>query len=205
MVVVGRSSRVDVEVRIDACRELDIPILRRPSGGAAVVAGPGCLMYSLVLSYQLRPHLRVLSAAHREILGTMAAALAPLAPGVRCCGTSDLALGELKFSGNSARCRRQCLLYHGTLLYDFPSQLIDHCLAMPPRMPAYREGRPHGRFVTNLPLTAAVIRQALLAAWQIQHKCAHWPQERPPWSPKNTAGPSGMIRKVPAGRSHRCL
>ena len=60
-----------------------IPILRRVSGGAAVVAGPGCLMYALVLSYQLRPHLRVLSQAHRYVLGTLAAALEPLAPGVR--------------------------------------------------------------------------------------------------------------------------
>lgn len=178
LVVVGRSSRVDTEVHVDVCRELNIPILRRPSGGAAVVAGPGCLMYALVLSYQLRPHLRVLSAAHREILGTIVAALAPLAPGVRCCGTSDLALGELKFSGNSARSRRQHLLYHGTLLYDFPLALVDRCLAMPPRMPAYRESRPHEHFVTNLPLTAAAIRQALLTAWHVRQRREHWPEQR---------------------------
>jgi lipoate-protein ligase A len=181
MVVVGRSSRIDVEVHVDACRELGIPVLRRPSGGAAVVAGPGCLMYSLVLSYRLRPQLRLLSAAHHFVLDTMTAALAPLAPlapGVRCCGTSDLAIGELKFSGNSARCRREHLLYHGTLLYDFPLGLIDRCLAMPPRMPEYRGGRPHGRFVTNLPLPAAVIRQALLAAWDARQSRADWPQHR---------------------------
>jgi lipoate---protein ligase len=178
MVVVGRSSQVDVEVHIDACRELGIPVLRRPSGGAAVVAGPGCLMYSLVLSYRLRPHLRSLSAAHNCILDTMAAALAPLAPGVQRCGTSDLAIGELKFSGNSARCRREHLLYHGTLLYDFPLGLIDRCLAMPPRMPEYRGGRPHGRFVTNLPLAAATIRQALLTAWDARQSREHWPEER---------------------------
>ena len=78
MVVVGRSSRVAAEVRLDACRELGIPVLRRPSGGAAVVAGPGCLMYALVLSYRLRPELRVVAAAHRWVLGTLAAALAAL-------------------------------------------------------------------------------------------------------------------------------
>ena len=178
MVVVGRSSRIDVEVHVDACRELGIPVLRRPSGGAAVVAGPGCLMYSLVLSYKLRPHLRAVSAAHRCILDAMATALAPFVPGVRPCGTSDLAIGELKFSGNSARSRREHLLYHGTLLYDFPLWLIDRCLAMPPRMPAYRGDRPHGRFVTNLPLPAATIRQALLAAWDVRQHRAHWPEQR---------------------------
>ncbi len=37
--------------------ELGIPVLRRASGGAAIVIGPGCLMYALVLSYELRPSL----------------------------------------------------------------------------------------------------------------------------------------------------
>ena len=50
VVVVGRSSRIALEVCGDACRERDIPILRRSSGGAAIVAGPGCLMYALVLN-----------------------------------------------------------------------------------------------------------------------------------------------------------
>ena len=54
-VVLGRSSQIDIEVRRDACRELDVPVLRRVSGGATVVAGPGCLMYALVLDSRLRP------------------------------------------------------------------------------------------------------------------------------------------------------
>ena len=37
MVVVGRSSRVEAEVRLAACRELAIPVLRRSSGGACFV------------------------------------------------------------------------------------------------------------------------------------------------------------------------
>ncbi len=101
MVVVGRSSRIAAEVRTDACRELGIPVLRRPSGGAAIVTGPGCLMYALVLSYRLRPELRALSRTHQWVLGTLAAALETHVPGVRCCGTSDLAIDGRKFSGNS--------------------------------------------------------------------------------------------------------
>ncbi len=75
MVVVGRSSQFHVEVRLDACRGLGIPVLRRISGGAAVVAGPGCLMYALVLSYRLRPQLHTLSEAHRWVLATLVDAL----------------------------------------------------------------------------------------------------------------------------------
>ena len=120
MVVVGRSSRLAAEVRLDYCRQHGIPVLRRPSGGAAIVTGPGCLMYALVLSYALRPPLRAVDYAHSFVLGMMAAALGQRTPGVCCRGISDLVVGDLKFSGNSVRCKRQYLLYHGTLLYDFP-------------------------------------------------------------------------------------
>ncbi len=74
-VVVGRSSRVDVEVRAADCREAGVRVLRRISGGAAVVVGPGCLMYALVLSLRLRPNLRSIDQAHAGVLGTIAAAL----------------------------------------------------------------------------------------------------------------------------------
>jgi len=176
-VVVGRSSRVDLEVHREACRQSDVAVLRRISGGAAIVAGPGCLMYALVLSYQLRPSLRAIGRAHRFVLNKLAAALGPLVPGVQCVGTSDLAVRDRKFSGNSARCKRSHVLYHGTLLYDFPLELIDRYLAMPPRQPEYRRQRPHGSFLTNLPLDAATIRRALIAAWDATEPRTDWPRE----------------------------
>jgi lipoate---protein ligase len=178
MVVVGRSSCVEAEVRLDACRELGIPVLRRPSGGAAIVAGPGCLMYGVVLSYAVRPQLRALDQAHRWVLRKLAAALGSLTPGVECRGTSDLAFDGRKFSGNSARCRRGHILYHGTLLYDFPLPLIERCLTMPPRMPDYRDGRPHEGFVTNLGLRREEIEQALANAFDARELCVSWPERR---------------------------
>ena len=177
MVVLGRSSSIGREVCQDACRELDVPVFRRISGGAAVITGPGCLMYALVLSCRLRPVLGAVDRAHQFVLGTMAEALEPLEPGVRCRGISDLAVGELKFSGNSVRCKRDHLLYHGTMLYDFRLELIDRCLAMPPRQPAYRDGRPHKSFVTNLLARAAAIRAALIAGWDAIQPCPDWPGE----------------------------
>jgi lipoate-protein ligase A len=130
------------------------------------VAGPGCLMYALVLSYALRPQLRDLGVAHDFVMGRMLDALAPLVPHLERRGTCDLALDGRKVSGNSLRCRRDHLLYHGTLLYRFPLDLLDACLAMPPRQPDYRQGRGHGAFVANLPLDAERIKAAIARAWQ---------------------------------------
>jgi lipoate-protein ligase A len=174
MVVIGRSSRIAEEVDLAACRRRGIPVLRRSSGGAAIVTGPGCLMYALVLSYDLRPELRSIDLAHRLVLGKLAAAVSPDAGH---CGTSDLAIDGRKFSGNSVRCRRGHLLYHGTLLYDFAIETIVDCLRAPPRQPDYRRGRAHGQFVTNLASGARDLRRAVVEAWGARVPLAEWPRD----------------------------
>ena len=183
MVVLGRSSKIDEEVDRDACRELNIPILRRTSGGLTILTGPGCLMYALVLSLERRPELRAVEHAHRFVLGTHAAALSAHVPGVRCQGTSDLAVDDgtsppRKFSGNSIRVKRTHLLYHGTILYDFPLDRIERCLRTPPRMPDYRNARPHTSFLTNLPLPPQTIRQSLITTWDTTEPLQDWPRDR---------------------------
>jgi len=175
MVVVGRSSHVSAEVHQAACDRRGVHVLRRVSGGAAIVTGPGCLMYALVLSYDERPQLKVVSEAHRHVLGTMQQALGGLCPDVERQGTSDLAIGPMKFSGNSVRCRRNHLLYHGTLLYDFDLTLVEQCLAEPQRQPDYRERRRHSRFVTNFPADAVALRKAICSAWQADEPYEPWP------------------------------
>lgn len=170
-VVLGRSSPPS-EVRIDACEAAGVAVLQRTSGGGAVAIGPGCLMYALVLDRELHPELSSINGAHRFVLSRLAEALAPLAPGVVCAGTSDLALqidaGQplRKFSGNSLRARRGHVLYHGTLLYDFQLSNIARWLGPPTREPDYRAGRSHDEFVTNLPVANETLVAALSAAWQ---------------------------------------
>lgn len=178
MVVLGRSSQVDVEVDREACRADGVPVLRRPSGGAAIVAGPGCLMYSLVLSYELRPALRSVDVAHQTVLGRLVAALRGLAAEVRCRGISDLAMADRKISGNSIRCRKRHMLYHGTLLYRFSLDLVSRYLRTPPRQPEYRAGRDHRAFLANLPVDPAALRAALASAWEAQRAGDDWPRAR---------------------------
>lgn len=177
-VVVGRSSRVAAEVDQAACRQAGIPILRRCSGGAAVVTGPGCLMYSVVLAYRPRPALRMLDQAHCFVLGVMCQALSRLAPDVCLRGTSDLARGDRKFSGNSLRCKRDHLLYHGTILYDFPLELISRCLSAPPRQPAYRRQREHAVFVDNFPAAKERLSECIRTAWNADELLEIWPAHK---------------------------
>jgi lipoate---protein ligase len=183
-VVVGRSSRVDVEVDRSACESLDIPILRRSSGGAAVVIGPGCMMYAVVLSHELHPNLKDVSQAHAFVLGQLAKALHSENIDATCAGTSDLVIQAAtaetarKFSGNSMRAKRRHLLYHGTLLYSFDLSLITTCLKTPPREPYYRQLRSHGNFVANQSCDSAQLRRALMKAFPIERELETWPHAR---------------------------
>jgi lipoate---protein ligase len=176
-VVLGSSSRIKAEVNLDYCEAEGIQIVRRTSGGAAIVAGPGCLMYSLVLSLVQQPDLRSIDRAHRFVLDSLAAAFDRLVPGVARRGTSDLAIGDRKFSGNSLRLKRNHLLYHGTLLYDFQLDLVGACLPSPPRQPAYRASRSHHDFIVNLPIDRRSIHAAVTTAFgaSILRQC--WPSE----------------------------
>jgi lipoate-protein ligase A len=93
-------------------------------------------------------------------------------------GTSDLAVEDHKVSGNSLRCKRDHLLYHGTLLYEFDLTLFAELLRMPPRQPEYRARRPHGQFVANLPVGADSLRLALATAFEADKPLKDWPRER---------------------------
>jgi lipoate-protein ligase A len=176
-VVLGRSSRRNAEVQADGCRAAGVPIVRRSSGGAAVVAGPGCLMYAIILSQRRHPSLRQIDRAHRYVLRRHLEALRPLVPDMVAVGTSDLAIGGRvqKCSGNSLRIKRTHLLYHGTFLYDFDFSLVSRCLRRPPREPAYRGERSHEAFLANLPLSRAAIATALRGEWRAKQLLREWP------------------------------
>jgi lipoate-protein ligase A len=163
-VVLGSSGRLQWDVRVAACEADGVPILRRCSGGGTVLLGPGCLLFSLVLSFQ-RSRLRDVTHSYADILNRVRQALATPRQTVERAGTSDLVVGDLKVSGNSQRRLRSHLLHHGTLLYDFDLQRMSLYLATPEKQPAYRCQRPHEAFVTNLHQQAAQIKDALRAAW----------------------------------------
>lgn len=159
-VVVGSFGVVDREVQAAACDADRIPVLKRISGGGAVVLGPGCLNYSLVLSLESRPELRHVTRSYILIMGRVAAALG--ARELTLEGRSDLTLGGRKVGGSAQRRGRRALLHHGTILYNFDAALMERYLKEPVRQPAYRAGRCHTAFVANVSIDPSVIRAALV-------------------------------------------
>ena len=145
-VVLGALGRVEEEVDRGACEAAGIKLLRRSSGGGTVLLGPGCLDYSLVFSLELRPEFADLTASYRHILQRVATALGL---DTQVQGTSDLARGTCKFSGNAQQRLPRAILHHGTILYDFDVSRMTPLLRHPPREPSYRDRRTHESFAAH--------------------------------------------------------
>jgi lipoate-protein ligase A len=160
-IVLGRSSKVDDEVDRQKCEANGISIQRRSSGGATVMGGPGCLMYSVLLSFQQNPTLQKIDQAHLYVMNRVLAAVQNQVPDALHQGICDLTWKNRKFSGNSLRIARQHLLYHGTVLYDFDLELLASCLDFAPRQPDYRQSRSHDLFVTNVSLNPTMLTSDL--------------------------------------------
>ncbi len=176
-VVLGSGAKLAEEVDEDACRADDVQILRRASGGGTVLLGPGCLLYTLVLSMERDPALAEVRQSYAHILDRISAALAGMLPDIRREGISDLAAGDRKFSGNAQQRKRRHLLHHGTLLYNFDLACISRYLRPPPRQPEYRRGRDHADFLCNLPTTADELKRRLVVAWEATESTGEWPAD----------------------------
>lgn len=178
-VVVGFGQSVNREVNVEACRTAGIRILRRQSGGGAVVQGPGCLSYALILRQETAPELATVSGSNRWIMERNQRALQSVLPAeVRACvrGHTDLALlrpdgEERKVSGNAQRRRRSAVLFHGTLLYSLESlggnARLD-LLRRPSLEPEYRKGRSHLEFLSQIPASSLALQNAWMKEWAAQ-------------------------------------
>jgi lipoate---protein ligase len=177
-VVVGYGNEVAREVRVEVCQRRNVPILRRCTGGGAVVQGAGCLNYALVLEIERAADLSSITRTNSSIMEKHRDLFRRLwHPDVQVRGHTDLALNGRKFSGNAQRRRRRFLLFHGTFLLGFDLSCIEELLPMPSRQPAYRSSRPHSDFLLSLDLSRATVKQGLREVWR-----AGEAQVEKPWS-----------------------
>ena len=165
-IVLGYSNQASTEAHLDRARQDGIPVLRRCTGGGAVLQGPGCLNYSLILP---------ITAAIRETnVSIMQRHATALNADVR--GHSDLTLGDMKFSGNAQRRKRRYLLFHGSFLLNLDIERVERLLPMPSREPDYRRHRAHRHFLQSVALP---FRQALRECWQANELLTDLPEIAP--------------------------
>lgn len=163
-IVLGRSSKPELEVRLDAANRDGIPVLRRRGGGGTVLLDPGNLVISVVLPV---PGFSAIDTWFGRISRWLSHEFEEAGiPGVEQRGVSDLVLGERKVGGSCIFRSRGLLYYSTTLLVEADFALIERYLAHPPREPDYRAGRRHRDFLGLIAdfcpgVTTAVLKSRL--------------------------------------------
>jgi lipoate-protein ligase A len=175
-VVLGRNCSVVGDVWLDRCAADGVPVLRRTSGGGTVLVGPGCLNYTLVLRYDRAAHLDSISASFDYVLDRVLTAIRTLEPRADRAGLSDLVVADRKFCGNAQRRGRTHFLHHGSILCSLDLRLVTQYLREPGRQPAYRAGRQHSAFLTNVRMDGDNLRNRLKGEWNCEAIADRWPR-----------------------------
>jgi lipoate-protein ligase A len=178
-IVLGYSNRTSLEVDIDACRTRAIPIFRRFSGGGAVLQGPGCVNYTLVIKNERAGYVGDVAHAYKRVLERHRNIFqALISEAVRIEGISDLTVAGQKFSGNAQHRKRHYTMFHGTFLLNFDLSVMEACLRMPSKQPPYRQSRSHESFLKNLPINPDEVRTSLKKDWQANDELRNFPHEQ---------------------------
>ena len=149
-VVMGSGNSPLTEVHEDACRMLDIPVLRRYGGGGTVVLYPGCVVVT-VGAWVKDPFNNsfYFERLNSALIGSLVKGF-PNCHGLGQAGISDLVFGVQKIAGTSLFRSRNYLLYQASILVDLDRDLVGRLLQHPTKEPDYRRGRSHQNFLTSM-------------------------------------------------------
>lgn len=127
--LVGRYQHLAAEVDLDGCRRTGTEWNRRPTGGGAIVMGPGQLGVAVAVPAPAHDHPRELLA---RFAGGITTALAHLGIDARLTGKNDLSVGRRKIAGLGLYLDPGGgLLFHASVLADLDVAFMLSVLRVP--------------------------------------------------------------------------
>ncbi len=127
--LVGRYQHLEAEIDLDACWRTGTEVNRRPTGGGAIIMGPGQLGVAVVTSAPGAEHPRQVLARYA---GGILAALEELGIHASFRGKNDLEAGGRKIAGLGLYLDGQgALLFHASVLADLDVEAMLQVLRIP--------------------------------------------------------------------------
>ncbi len=128
--LVGRHQALGQEINLEYCRDNNIGVVRRITGGGAIFMEPGLLGWELALH---RATLGVMSLPElsREICEAAAAGISRLGVTARFRPRNDIEVDGRKISGTGGFFDGDTLFFQGTVLVDMNSQVMVSALRVP--------------------------------------------------------------------------
>lgn len=151
--LIGRYQDLASEVDLDACTRLEVEVGRRPTGGGAIIMGPGQLGVAVATR---APNTIGPRDLLRQYAGGIITGLAHLGVNATFRGKNDLEVGGRKIAGLGLYVDdRGALLFHASVLADLDVELMLELLRIPGAKLADKGmARVHER-VTTLTLQTA--------------------------------------------------
>jgi lipoate-protein ligase A len=123
-VVIGKHQNALREINHDYVNSMNLPVIRRISGGGTVYHDPGNINFSFIYTDR------------KENLVDFRYFTEPIISFLQSCGLeatfegkSNIAVNGLKVSGNSAHIFRQKILHHGTLLFNTDLDALEKAIS----------------------------------------------------------------------------
>jgi len=147
-VVLGASNLPEEALFVENVLKDNVVVIKRPSGGQAVVLTPNNLIISVAFTGNkiAQPkaifryaNLLIISALEYEGI-----------TGLSMMGISDLAISGKKVLGSAMYRNNDKLVYHAVLNLGEPATTFEKYLKHPVKEPDYRQGRKHVDFVSSL-------------------------------------------------------
>jgi len=128
--LIGRHQVLNQEIDLDFCRENDIGLVRRITGGGAIYLDSGQLGWELVISRSSLPR-KELSGLAREICEAVVDGLQRLGIAARFRPRNDIEVDGRKISGTGGFFDGDTLFFQGTVLVDMDPQRMVAALRVP--------------------------------------------------------------------------
>lgn len=160
-IVMGISGKAEELVHIDKVKEAKVDVIKRFSGGGTVIVDEDTVFSTLIMNAASLPHVECYPRpVMRWTEGLLQPIFCPYGNFRLAC--HDYVFDENKFGGNAQAITKQRWLHHTSFLWNFKDERMA-LLKHPARVPPYRKGREHLKFLLRLedvmPLRSAFLRQ----------------------------------------------
>lgn len=122
--IIGENQSADAEVRLDACRELGVEVVRRFTGGGAVYHDLGNLNYSICTRRSSSSSLALQQAVFKQGIDCVVACLSALGLESNRVPINTVVVRGRKISGGAGAIRWGAVLYHGSILVSTDLEIM---------------------------------------------------------------------------------
>ena len=147
LVILGKGSDPQDELREDNILRDKIPVIKRSTGGCAVIVAPAMFVASFVIPNDPAQKNNEYFDLFNNTLLTAFQKIG--VQNLATAGISDITLNGLKTVGSAIYRNKDQVFYHAVINIAGDIDLMEKYLKIPTRQPDYRKNRTHRDFVTS--------------------------------------------------------